>query len=117
MRKRGKDGVAAGRLFDETDAKGGGTLGEAALDARARAAARDALRQGTARIVPLDDKTELLVEPVMAKPRLVLVGGGHVGLAIAKLRAQPAHDVTAIADPPAVTDLERLPGATELASL
>src|SRR3989441_5722837 len=96
MRKRGKDVVAAGKLFVETDAKGGGTLGDAALDARARAAARDALRQGTARIVALDDETELLVEPVMAKPRLVLVGGGHVGLANAKTGGQLGYHLPVV---------------------
>ena len=85
MRKHGKDLVAAGKLFVETGAKGGGTLGDAVLDRRARDAALEALRSGTARTVVLDDETELLVEPVLAKPRLVIVGGGHVGLAIAKL--------------------------------
>src|SRR5438552_2366405 len=44
MRKRGKDVVAAGKLFVETDAKGGGTLGDAALYARARAAVKTEAR-------------------------------------------------------------------------
>src|SRR3989454_5419243 len=117
MRKRGKDVVAAGKLFVETDAKGGGTLGDAALDARARAAARDALKQGTARIVALDDETELLVEPVMAKPRLVLVGGGHVGLAIAKLGAQLEYEVTVIDDRAEFATRERFPGASEVVNM
>src|SRR6059058_652714 len=77
MRKRGKDLVAAGKLFVETDAKGGGTLGDNALDARARAAAMETLRQGTARTVVLDEATELLVEPVLSRPRLIIAGGGH----------------------------------------
>src|SRR6266704_3198715 len=97
MRKRGKDVMAAGKLFVETDAKGGGTLGDNALDARARAAAIETLRQGTARSIVLDEETELLVEPVMSRPRLAIAGGGHVGLAIAmpgvrKSRAVPRRE-------------------------
>jgi len=117
MRKRGKDVVAAGKLFVETDAKGGGTLGDAALDARARAVARDALRQGTARIIALDDETELLVEPVMAKPRLVLVGGGHVGLAIAKLGVQLEYEVAVLDDRAEFATRERFPGASEVVNM
>src|SRR5947208_16667063 len=100
MRKRGKDVIAAGKLFVETDAKGGGTLGDNALDARARAAAIETLRQGTARSIVLDETTELLVEPPMSRPRLVIAGGGHVGLAIAKLGVQLDYDVTVIDDRP-----------------
>ena len=111
MRKRGKDIVAAGKLFVETDAKGGGTLGDAALDARAREAAREALRQGTARTVVLDDDTELLVEPVLAKPRLVVAGGGHVGLAIANLAAQLDYDITVIDDRPEYASRDRFAGS------
>jgi xanthine dehydrogenase accessory factor len=107
MRKRGKDVVAAGKLFVETDAKGGGTLGDAALDARARSAAREALQQGSARTVALDDATELLVEPIMARPRLIIVGGGHVGLAIANLAAQLDYEITVIDDRPEYANRER----------
>ena len=111
MRKRGKEIVAAGKLFVETDAKGGGTLGDPALDARARDAAREALRQGTARTVVLDDDTELLVEPVLAKPRLVIAGGGHVGLAIASLAAQLDYEITVIDDRPEYASRDRFAGS------
>src|SRR5256886_15813117 len=114
MRKRGKDVIAAGKLFVETDAKGGGTLGDAGLDARARAAAMETLRQGTARSVVLDEETELLVEPVMSRPRLVITGGGHVGPAIARVRRQPEYAVTVIDDRAEFTTRERFPAATEV---
>src|SRR3989442_4823496 len=117
MRKRGKVVVAAERLLVEPDAKGGGTLGDPAFDARARAAALDALRQGTARTVVLDEETELLVEPVMSKPRLVIVGGGHVGLAIAKLGAQLEYDVSVIDDRAEFATRERFPGASEVVNM
>src|SRR5439155_9225826 len=89
------------KLFVEPDARGGGTVGDRAPDARARAAATETLRQGTARSVVLDEETDLLVEPVMSRPRLVIAGGGHVGLAIAKLGVQLDYEVTVIDDRPA----------------
>src|SRR2546427_12216751 len=113
MRKRGKEVIAAGKLFVESGAKGGGTLGDGALDARARAAAIEARQQGTARTVALDDETELLVEPVLAKPRLVIGGGGHVGLAIAKLAVQLDYEVAVIDDRPEVANRERFGGGDQ----
>ena len=117
MRKRGKEVIAAGKLFVESGAKGGGTLGDGALDARARAAAIEALQQGTARTVVLDDETELLVEPVLAKPRLVIAGGGHVGLAIAKLAVQLDYEVTVIDDRPEFANRERFAGVNEVVNM
>jgi len=117
MRKRGKEVIAAGKLFVESGAKGGGTLGDGALDARARAAAIEALQQGTARTVVLDEETELLVEPVLAKPRLVIAGGGHVGLAIAKLAVQLDYEVTVIDDRPEFANRERFTGVNEVVNM
>ena len=117
MRKRGKDLTAAGKLFVETGGKGGGTLGDTALDARARAAAAEALRRGTARTVALDEETELLIEPVIAKPRLVIVGGGHVGLAIAKLATQLEYEVAVVDDRPEFASRERFGGVNEVVNM
>jgi len=114
LRKQGKDVTAGGKLFVETDGSGGGTLGDAGLDARARSAASEVLRAGNARTIVLDDDTELLVEPVMAKPRLLIVGGGHVGLAIAKLGAQLEYDVTVVDDRPEFANRERFAGVSEV---
>ena len=117
MRKHGRDLVAAGKLFVETGAKGGGTLGDAVLDRRARDAALEALQSGTARTVVLDDETELLVEPVLAKPRLVIVGGGHVGLAIAKLATQLDYEVAVVDDRPEFANRERFAGVNEVVNM
>src|SRR3989449_1310207 len=117
MRRRGKDVTAAGKLFVETGGKGGGTLGDTALDARARAAAAEALRRGTARTVALDEETELLIEPVIAKPRLVIVGGGHVGLAIAKLATQLEYEVAVVDDRPEFASRERFGGVNEVVNM
>jgi len=49
LRKNGHDVIPAGRLYVEQSGASGGTLGDAELDARARALAVEALRAGTAR--------------------------------------------------------------------
>ncbi len=95
LRKNGRDLEPDGRLFVETDGTAHGPL---ARDARARDAALAALREGTARTVPLDDAHELLVEPVLSRPRLVIAGGGHVGLALARMASLLEYEVTVIDD-------------------
>ena len=98
LEKNERDLIPQSKLFVETDGEPHGTLGDASLDARALVAADEALRQGTARTITLDDAHELLVEPVVAKPRLIIAGGGHVGLAIAKMAAMLEYEVTVIDD-------------------
>jgi xanthine dehydrogenase accessory factor len=105
LRKQGRDLEPSGKLFVETDGTTHGTLGD--RDAQAREAALDALRSGTARTVTLDETHELLIEPVLAKPRLVIAGGGHVGLALARMGAMLEYDVTVIDDRPEFSERER----------
>jgi xanthine dehydrogenase accessory factor len=105
LRKQGRDLEPSGKLFVETDGSTHGTLGD--QDAQARTAALEALRNGNARTVTLDDTHELLIEPVLAKPRLVIAGGGHVGLALAKMGAMLEYDVTVIDDRPEFSERER----------
>jgi len=114
LRKRGRDLEPAGKLFVETDGRSGGTLGAATLDERARQAAADALRQGTARVAPLGDDGDLLVEPVLAKPRLVVAGGGHVGLALARMASQLDYEVTVVEDRSDFATRERFPDGVEV---
>src|SRR5437899_2492527 len=96
LTRRGKDLQANGKVLVETDGRAHGSIG--AQDAAARGAALEALREGTPRTIRLDDDHELLVEPVLAKPRLVIAGGGHVGLAIAKMATLLEYEVTVIDD-------------------
>jgi xanthine dehydrogenase accessory factor len=105
LKKSGRDLQAGDKLFVETDGSTHGTLGE--HEAQARSAALEALRAGTARTIALDDAHELLIEPVLAKPRLVIAGGGHVGLALAKMGAMLEYDVTVIDDRPEFSERER----------
>lgn len=114
LHKKGRDLEPAGRIFVETGGRARGVLGDGALDERARAAAADALRQGTARTIALDEEHELLVEPVLSKPRLVVVGGGHVGLAIARMAVLLDYDVAVIEDRTEFATRERFPDGVEV---
>ena len=114
LRREGTALRPAGRLFVEPNGRTHGTLGDPLLDERAAAVSREVLRAGTARSVPLDDAHELLVEPVLSRPRLVIAGGGHVGLALAKQGALLDMDVTVIEDRPEFAAGERFPAPIEV---
>jgi xanthine dehydrogenase accessory factor len=105
LRKKGHDIEASGKLLVETDGGVHGDVGH--RDEEVRLAALESLRQGTPRTVPLGEDHEILVEPVLAKPRLVVAGGGHVGLALAKMAAMLEYDVTVIDDRPEFSERER----------
>lgn len=112
--REGREIEPVGRLFVEVDGRTAGSLGDGELDRRARDAAVDALRQGTARTVTLDEDHDLLVEPVLAKPRLVVVGGGHVGLALARMASQLDYEVAVIEDRAEFAARERFPEGVEV---
>ena len=114
LRRTGHDLVPGERLFVETDGRARGGLEDPALDEHAREAAMDALRQGTARTVALDEGHDLLIEPVLAKPRLVIVGGGHVGLALARIASLLEYQVTVIEDRADFAARERFPEGVEV---
>jgi len=45
-----------------------------------------------------DDGREIYVEPVICPPRLLVVGGGHVGQAVVKLGVELGFDITVVED-------------------
>ena len=106
--------VPAGKLAVEHDGRVSGSLGDMDLDTKAKAISVEALRRGTAKTVPLDETHELLVEPILARPRLVVVGGGHVGLALAKQAALLDYAVTVIDDRPDFAQRDRFPETLEV---
>jgi len=114
LRKQGREVVPDGRLYVEQSGTSGGSLGDAALDERACALASETLKGGAARTVVIDETHELLVEPIVAKPHLVVVGAGHVGLALAKLAHGLAYEVTVIDDRPEFASKERFPEGVEV---
>ena len=114
LRREGRELLPAGRLFVETDGRSHGSLGGPGLDERAAAVAREVLAAGTARTAILDDTHELLVEPVLSRPRLVIAGGGHVGLALARQGALLDMDVTVIEDRAEFAARDRFPAPIEV---
>ena len=114
LRIAGDTLASAGKLAVEPDGRVTGSLGDPSLDAKATTLAAEALRQGTATTVSLDDGHELLIEPILARPRLVVVGGGHVGLALAKQAALLEYAVTVIEDRPEFAQRDRFPGTIEI---
>jgi len=102
----------AGRLVVTADGRIFGSLGDPAIDDRAREAAIAQLPHGTTRVVPLDVAHDLMIDAVASRPRLVVAGGGHVALAIAKQAQLVDFDVTILEDRPQYARADRFGGAT-----
>jgi len=112
LRRQGRTIDFAGRLF--VDAAGvamAGSLSDASLDERATSAALAQLPHATPRLVALDDSHDLLIDPVAGRPQLVVAGGGHVALAIARQAMLLDFDVTILEDRPEFADPKRFGGA------
>jgi xanthine dehydrogenase accessory factor len=114
LRRGGRDVSFVGRIFVDAEGRVSGSLGDRDLDERAAAAAVAQIRHGSARVVSIDEGLDLLVDPVSCKPRLVVAGGGHVALAIARQAQLVDFDVTIVEDRPEFADPSRFGGATVL---
>jgi xanthine dehydrogenase accessory factor len=57
--------------------------------------------------------TEVLIEPVIPKPLLIIAGGGHVGQAVAHQASLVGFDITVIDDRPEFTDPALFPEGTK----
>ena len=102
-----------GRIAVRADGSRLGSLGDAQADARATAEALAQLPHGTARTVKSETE-DLLIEAIASRPRIVVAGGGHVALAIARQAAMLDFDVTIVEDRPEFADPARFPNATIL---
>jgi xanthine dehydrogenase accessory factor len=91
------------RLIDRAE-----TIGP--LPEKSRRLLEDAFDHGVARAIPLDEGHELLVEPILARPQLVIAGGGHVALALAKMAQMLDYDITVIEDREEFAQSSRFPG-------
>ena len=110
--RRGRDLSFAGRVFVDADGHVTGTFDGRAPDARIVSAAVDQLRHGTPRVMTDDDEHDVLIEPIAPRPRIVVAGGGHVALAIARQAQLIDFDVTILEDRPEFADPTRFGGAT-----
>lgn len=71
---------------------------------------REAVEKGVARVVPLGGGRELLVEPIVSRPRLIIAGGGHVALALAQMARLLDFAITVIDDREEFANHRRFPG-------
>lgn len=102
-----------GRIAVRADGSRLGSLGDPQADDRATSHALAQLPHGTARTVKSDSE-DLLIEAIASRPRIVIAGGGHVALAIARQAAMLDFDVTIVEDRPEFASQERFPNATVL---
>jgi xanthine dehydrogenase accessory factor len=98
-----------------------GTIGGGNLEHTALQEALDSLGAGTPRLVEKDlgrdlgmacgGRVSYFIEPVTLPPRLVICGGGHVGLALHRVVRDLGFSVTVVDSLPEFANTERFPGA------
>jgi xanthine dehydrogenase accessory factor len=102
-----------------------GTLGGGCMEADVVQYARMALQDGQPRTVPfeLNEKegglvcggaVTVFIEPLFADPRLVILGAGHVGKALATVARFAGFHVTVADDRPQFANKDAVPDAHEL---
>jgi xanthine dehydrogenase accessory factor len=111
LRREARETRFEGRAVVLADGRMIGTLGDRAIDERARDAGLEQMRLGTPRCTAAPGDVELLVEPVTSRPHLVVAGGGHVAKAIARQARLLDFEVTILEDRPEFADPERFDGA------
>jgi xanthine dehydrogenase accessory factor len=89
-------------------------VGDALPDGIDAATVEHVLRDGDARTVVSETAT-FFVEPVVAPPRLLVVGGGHVGQAVARQARELGFDITVVDDRPEFARPELFPEGTTCA--
>lgn len=114
------------KLLLRADGSFVGTVGGGLMEAKVVAVAREALRDGQPRTETyvLNDLSQgdpgvcggtvtVFIEPIAAPPTLVVIGGGHVGRALAELAKWMEFRVVLSDDRPAFCSPEYLPGMDE----
>ena len=113
-----KSGALAGpvgsKLLIREDGSMLGTLGHADLDQIAADTAKGAMAFGRQEFVASKDGSEIYVEAFTSPPTVVLVGGGHVALAIYKLATFLGYRTKVVDDRPEFANPERFPEADDL---
>ena len=76
-------------------------------------AVEEAKMEGEPRLVEAGDK-KYFVEPFCREERLIILGGGHVGLALAEFAARGGFQVCVVDDRPSFANTVRFPWAAEV---
>lgn len=121
---------AGAKMIVYPDGRTLGTVGGGAIESTTIEKAREMIgAQPTLLSFDLDDDTgmicggkmDIFLEPIEAGPLALVVGGGHVGQAVARVAKQAGFRVTVVDDRPEVVSEERFPfadrrlvGGTEL---
>jgi len=112
---RRRSGQARPRRLILPDGQTVGTLGDEEVDAWVTSQALEALTQGASRTVA-DPKKELevFIEVQISPPTLIIAGGGHIAVPLAKFGTMMGFRVVVVDDRPAFANRERFPEADEV---
>lgn len=108
------DAALAGRRLLVRADRVEGSLGDAALDDAAAAAAREALAGAPAGTRELECGVRLYVEAFAPAPELVIVGAGHIARPLCRIGAMLGFTVRVLDDRPEFATLERFPEAEQV---
>ena len=111
-----KNGRTGNRLVARADGSTDGSLGTAALDAEATAAANAVMHMGKSERIETAGGDEVFVAGYTSPVLLVLVGGGHVNLQVAKIAEILGFRVMVTDDRPEFANEERF-GMAEAVSV
>ena len=121
-------GKVGARMIVFPDGRQIGTVGGAGLEERVKKAAREAIEHGKAGTQSFDlmrrkpggldsvcgGTVEVYVEPILPRPHLLLCGGGHVCLEVARLCDQIEYGYSILDDRPEFASVERYPNARDI---
>lgn len=111
----GRAGVIPGaRLLVHPDGAAEGTLGDVALDARAKEEALLALEQERSGLIALESGVRAFVEALVPPIRLLVCGAGHDAIPVVRFAAGLGWRVEVVDDRDAFLKSRRFPGAAGL---
>src|SRR5690606_7666657 len=102
------------RLVGRENGPSAGTLGEPGLDARATETAKAVMPMGKNARVVTDEGDEVFVQGYTAPASLVLVGGGHVNLQVARVAQILGFRIMVTDDRREFANKERFPMAEDV---
>jgi xanthine dehydrogenase accessory factor len=121
-------GKTGARMIVFHDRSQKGTVGGAGLEERVKKLAGEALSSGKSGIHSFDlayyregaldslcgGRVQVFIEIMKPVPHILICGGGHVGLEVARLCAQLEYDHSVLDDRPEFSGRDRFPGARGL---
>ena len=116
----------ASKMLVYPDGRITGTIGGGEMEMRVIRAAQEVIREGKPRLLEYSmsdpargdpgvcgGQVEIFVEPILPKPKVVVVGSGHVGKAVAQLAHWLGFSVAVSDDRPEYCNPEAVPNADE----